>query len=156
MAKKRTAREKRDLPQLPEIKEGPEAWNQAYGGTGMLISTPLDIDKAVREIPKGKLLTMSALRQKLAAAQGADYTCPLTTGIFLRIAAEAAEEERALGQADIAPWWRVVRDDGTANDKLPGKGPLQIELLAEEGIHFAPKPRSGKLVVQSPEAIWEG
>ncbi len=148
MAKKRTAREKRDLPQLPLIKEPPQAWKDAYGGSRMLISTPGDIDRMVKQIPAGKLLTMSSLRQKLAEDQGADYTCPLTTGIFLRIIAEAAEEERALGEEPIAPWWRVVRDDGTANDKLPGKGPLQEDLLREEGISLAPKPRSGKLAVQ--------
>jgi len=65
------------------------------------------VDAVIRKVPRGKLITVGAIRKKLAAEHGADVTCPLTTGIFIRIAAEAAEEARAKGAKRITPYWRV-------------------------------------------------
>ena len=56
----------------------------------------------------------------LARVHGADRTCPLTTGIFLRIVAEAAWEELQAG-ADpgaITPFWRVIAPDSSLARKL--------------------------------------
>jgi alkylated DNA nucleotide flippase Atl1 len=100
----------------------------------MLISTPLEVQQVVRGIRKGRVLTMGELRARLAAQHNADYTCPLTTGIFLRIVAEAAEEERSAGMVRVSPWWRVVRDDGTLNDRLPGGGVDQARRLTADGV----------------------
>jgi hypothetical protein len=49
-------------------------------------------------------------REDLAIAHRADFTCPLTAGIFLRIAAELAWEQHQHGKplAKITPFWRVV------------------------------------------------
>lgn len=153
-SKKKTWIDKRDQILEPEIKHGPDNWNESMGGGGtqMLISTPKIIDETIRHIPEGKLVTMTGLRDSLATQAGADYTCPLTTGIFLRIAAEAAEMEREIGKTDLAPWWRVVRDDGTMNEKMPGKGDLQQRILQAEGHAIVQKPRGKKLMVQDFEA----
>lgn len=152
--KKNTWIDKRDQILEPEIKHGPDNWNESMGGGGtrMLISTPKIIDETIRHIPEGKLVTMSGLRESLATQAGADYTCPLTTGIFLRIAAEAAEMERDMGQTDLAPWWRVIRDDGSMNEKMPGKGHLQHDMLLSEGHAVIHKPRGNKLIVQDYKA----
>lgn len=142
--------EKRDQDLEPEVKFGPDNWNESMGGGGtqMLISTPKMIDETIRHIPSGKLVTMSGLRDSLATQAGADYTCPMTTGIFLRIAAEASEMEREQGKIDLAPWWRVIRDDGTMNEKMPGRGELQEKMLSEEGHSLGTKPRGTKTMVQ--------
>lgn len=105
----------------------------------MLIPTPVAVDEIVRTIPKGEVLTTGRLRQVLAAKNDADYTCPMTTGIFLRIAAEYAEEQRLNGVKKISPYWRVIRDDGSLIDKLPGGISHQAELLSTEGFTFTPK-----------------
>ena len=95
-------------------------------GTGiMLIPTPKLVEELLRRIPKGKLVTVGEIRRRLAADFAADVTCPLTTGIFVRIVAEAAEEDRANGRQRIAPYWRVVKDDGGLNPKFPGGEQLQ-------------------------------
>ncbi|MDP5172563.1 MAG: MGMT family protein [Bacteroidia bacterium] len=153
MSKKKSWIEKRDQDLEPEIKFGPDNWNAAHGGNKMLIATPSVIDETIKKIPAGRLMTMTGLRETLAADHGADYTCPLTTGIFLRIAAEAAEEERSLGKTSPSPWWRVVRDDGAMNEKLPGHGPLQQQFLEEEGHRIVPKARGTTLVVQDFEPL---
>ena len=118
---------------LPRTVPVPPKWQKAHGKGSMLIARPLDVDQLVRGVRKGRLVTVRQIREQLAADHGADVTCPLTTGIFVRIVAEAAEEERAAGRKRIAPWWRVVDEDGRLKPKLPGGGRLQAALLREEG-----------------------
>ena len=87
----------------------------------------------MRTVKKGKLVTPTQLRECLAHAAGADRTCPLTTGIFLRIVAEAAEEKLRQGRKRVTPYWRVVKDDGSLNEKFPGGPAAQARHLREEG-----------------------
>jgi len=108
----------------------------------MLIPKPLDVDALVRQIQRGKLATVDQIRERLARDFGADLTCPLTTGIFLRIAAEAAEEDLQRGERNITPYWRVIKGDGSLNEKLPGGIEAQAARLREEG--HAIEPGEGK------------
>jgi len=111
----------------------------------MLIPTPILINDLIRDIPKGKLATVSELRRKLAADFKADVTCPLTTGIFVRIAGEAAEEDREKGRKRITPYWRVVKDDGTFNPKLPGGVAHQTRILKAERFEVSTSGNSPRL-----------
>jgi hypothetical protein len=133
-------------PATPEIKEAPELWVERYGGNKMLIPTPRIIDAAVRKVPEGSLISNTILRQYLAEQHHADFACPMTTGIFLRIVAEAAEEARAEGKTDITPYWRVVKDDGTLNPKFPGGLEQQSAYLSNEGFKIVPKGRKNLMV----------
>jgi hypothetical protein len=131
-------REKLEKPQQPKLVKVPPKMSRFGKGT-MLIPTPKLVDELIRRIPKGKLVTVSELRRKLAADFAADVTCPLTTGIFVRIAAEAAEEDRANGRRRITPYWRVVKDDGGLNPKFPGGEHLQARWLRSEGLSIVRK-----------------
>jgi hypothetical protein len=62
----------------------------------------------------------------------------LTTGIFLRIAAEAAVEDLRGGKQDITPYWRVIKADGSLNEKFPGGTAAQAARLREEGHSIQP------------------
>ena len=121
--------EKRDTAPKPRVKVLEKPGGRQFPAGAMLIASPLAVQEVVEQIPAGSVLTLSDLREHLALRYSADYTCPLTTGIFLRIVAEAAEEE---GQA--APYWRVVRDDGRLIDKLPGGCAEQARKLMQEGV----------------------
>ena len=79
-------RAKLEKPQEPKLVTIPPKMSRFGEGT-MLIPTPKLVDDLIRKIPKGKLATVSELRRKLASDFKADVTCPLTTGIFVRIAA---------------------------------------------------------------------
>ena len=81
----------------------------------------------------GQVSTLGQIRSRLARWHNADVTCPLVTGIYLRIVAEAAEEDRLEGKTDITPYWRVVRDDGRLNPRFPGGVAAQAFRLKEEG-----------------------
>ena len=46
------------------------------------------------------------MRNDLAIEYGADFTCPMTTGIFLRIVAEYNYENLSKKGTEISPFWR--------------------------------------------------
>ena len=150
MKSKKSWREKLEKPEKPRIETAPEKWAKKYGGYKMLIPTPKLIDKTVRLIPKGKLAAVSQIRSYIAKKFDADFACPLTTGIFLRIVAEAAEEEKRAGKTNITPYWRVIYDDGTLNPKFPGGTDNLKTLLEREGFKIVPKGKK-KLKVEDFE-----
>jgi hypothetical protein len=137
-------REKLDKPQDVKIVKVPPKMSRFGSGT-MLIPTPKVVEEMIRKVPKGKLVTVSELRRKLARDFRTDVTCPLTTGIFLRIAAEAAEEDRANGKKRIAPYWRVIKDDGSMNPKFPGGAAQQTRYLRAEGFAVANKGKTPRV-----------
>jgi hypothetical protein len=123
----------------------PAAIRKHFGQGKMLIPCPLDVDALVHTVTRGRLVTQSELRRKLAEANRADVTCPITTAIFVRISAEAAEEDLRLGKQKVTPYWRVVRHDGTLNEKLS----QQAKRLREEGYVVEQGPRRNTMRVKN-------
>ena len=126
-------RAKLHKPTLPKLVPVPDGMAKRLGHGMMLIPTALEVDAMVRKIPRGQISTIAQIRRRLSQWHNVDVTCPLVTGIFLRIVAEAAEEDRTAGKHDITPWWRVVREDGELNAKFPGGVEEQARRLREEG-----------------------
>lgn len=120
-------------PGLPKVVEGDAKWEKRFGGRRVLVPTPLLVDAEIRKVRKGKLVTVNQIRDKLAKDFKADATCPMTTGIFLRIISEAAEEDLRNGKKRITPYWRVLKSDGGLNPKFPGGVKAQAKRLREEG-----------------------
>ena len=127
--------EKQDHSKIVQI---PARMAGRFGEGTMLIPKPLDVDALIRKAKKGQLITVSEIRSRLARDNNADVTCPITTGIFVRIAAEAAEEELANGKKQVTPYWRVVRADGGLNEKFPGGIKEQSSRLRKEGHSISP------------------
>jgi alkylated DNA nucleotide flippase Atl1 len=126
-------RAKLHKPMSPKLVPVPEGMTMRLGRGMMLIPTALEVDAMIRKIPRGQVSSLSQIRRRLAQWHNIDVTCPLITGILLRIVAEAAEEDRASGRQDITPYWRVVREDGGLNEKFPGGAIAQARRLMEEG-----------------------
>jgi alkylated DNA nucleotide flippase Atl1 len=122
-----------DNPKLPQVTPIPPRMQKRNGTGMMLIPSPREVEAAVRAIPKGSLATYNQIRATLAAQHMVETACPLVTGLFVRIAAEAAEEEAHAGKRRLTPYWRVVKDDGSLNPKFPGGVRRQAERLREEG-----------------------
>jgi hypothetical protein len=126
-------------PGLPKVVSGPASWEKRFGGKRVLVPTPLLVDELIRKVKKGKLITVKQIREQLAKDFDADSTCPLTTGIFIRIAAETAEEDLRNGKKQITPYWRVIgADGGLINPKLPGGVKAQATRLKKEGHKITP------------------
>jgi hypothetical protein len=138
MKARKSWREKMESPNLPKLVAVPPKWRQRYGTGTMLVPSPREVDDLIRKVPRGRLISVSEIRDWLAQMHGANVTCPLTTGIFVWLAAEAAEEAAREGNHRITPYWRVVKDDGTLNPKFPGGVRHQAEMLQAEGHQIAP------------------
>jgi hypothetical protein len=109
-------------------------------GTRILVATPRIVKAYIEQIPPGQEIPVERLRADLAAQYDADASCPIATGIFLRIVAEAALEEHSAGKPvdQITPFWRVVDENSPTAKKLEG-GPAFIHRMRDrEGI--APHP----------------
>ena len=131
-------RQKLERQDHSKIVQIPAAMARRFGTGTMLIPKPLDVDALIRKTKKGKLVTVAEIRSRLARDNKADVACPLTTGIFIRIAAEAAEEDRQNGRKQVTPYWRVVKDDGSLNEKFPGGTKAQSQRLKDAGHSLAP------------------
>lgn len=99
----------------------------------------MEVDEIMRSIPKGKLITINQIREKLAQKHGATIGCPITTGIFASIAARASEERATEGKKDITPYWRTLKEGGVINEKYPGGIEGQKKLLEKEGLKVIQK-----------------
>jgi alkylated DNA nucleotide flippase Atl1 len=134
--KKKTAWEKLKCGKQPKIVED-------YKDGRMLVSTPEEVESFVAKIPAGHVITLSELRNQLAHAHGADLTCAMSTAIFLNVVARAhAERETETGKPGV-PWWRVLRANGSLNDKFPGGAAEQARRLRLEGLdQFQPYGRT--------------
>ena len=120
-------------PEHGKVVDVPPKMQNKFLVGKMLIPKPLDIDALIKQVPRGKLATVIQIRDKLARDANANCCCPLTTGIFLRIVAETAEEDLKRGRKVITPYWRVVRADGSLNERFPGGTQAQAARLQEEG-----------------------
>src|SRR4051794_12414695 len=130
--------EDKDLPKVITVNE---AAAKRWGGRTIAIAAPREIDALMRRVPRGRVTTMSELRAGVAKGHSAESACPITTGIFAWIAAHAAEEARAEGEAEkrLTPYWRTLKKGGELNPKYPGGVPAQERRLAAEGHAFVKK-----------------
>lgn len=117
----------KDMPKIKVIND--EKTIKKYGGTRMFLAPPLYYDKLMRKVPKGKLITAGQIREYLAKENNADFTCPLTAGIFIDIVAWASYQRKE----DITPYWRTLKTNGELNNKYPEGIELQKRLLEEAG-----------------------
>jgi alkylated DNA nucleotide flippase Atl1 len=115
---------------VEEIKGG---MSRKWGTGTVVIPAPVEVDQLMRKVSRGKLTTINEIRQALAVKHNATIGCPMTTGIFAWVAANAAEEQRQLGKTDITPYWRTLKVNGLINEKYPGGMEAQTVLLEQEG-----------------------
>jgi len=137
MAKKKTWKEKLNTDKSLQIKVTEKRFADIPEGSKMLIATPAIINEYVKSIPFGVGTDLPTMRNDLAIEYQADKTCPVTSGIFLRIVSEVAFEDLQAGVDidEVAPFWRIV----DAKSKLAKKLECGIDFLEDmrekEGIN---------------------
>jgi hypothetical protein len=104
-----------------------------WGAGTMVIPAPLEVDAIMKKVRRGNLVTINEIRAILAKKHGADFACPITTGIFAWIAAHAAHEEAAEGKKRVTPYWRTLKSGGELNPKYPGGLASLKRRLRDEG-----------------------
>ncbi len=126
----------KDMPKFQIITD--EKSIKKYGGDRMYFAPPIAYDKIMRRVPYGKLLTVGEIREYFAKRSGADFTEPITAGIFVSIAAWASEQR----ENDKTPYWRTLKANGELNSKYPGGIKAQKEMLEKEGHTIIQKGRT--------------
>ena len=118
------------------VKTNDKDFADIPAGCAFLIATPTIVDKYVRSIPEGKHVLIKQMREDLAAEYHAEYTCPVTAGIFLRIAAENAYEELMKGKSisKITPFWRMIDTKSPSAKKLACGVDFVREMREKEGL----------------------
>ena len=117
----------KDMPKIQRVYD--PATIEKYGGERMYFAPPIDYDRMMKRIPAGMVTTVGAIREYFARQNGADFTEPITAGIFVSIAAWASFQR----DTDKTPYWRTLRAGGELNPKYPGGIEEQKKLLEAEG-----------------------
>lgn len=125
----------KDMPKIQTITDQKSI--EKYGGSRMYFAPPMDYDKVMKRIPYGKVITVGKIREHFAALNGADFTEPITAGIFVSIAAWASHQRTE----DKTPYWRTLKAGGELNAKYPGGVEAQKEMLEAEGHTIVQKGR---------------
>jgi hypothetical protein len=132
--KKKSWQEKlSDSKNLPKVVKIEGKMSTRWGTGTVVIPAPIEVDEIMKKVPKGKLITINQIREILAKKHCATIGCPITTGIFAWIAANAADEIAAKGAKNTTPYWRTLKTGGEINEKYPGGVKLQKKLLEDEG-----------------------
>jgi alkylated DNA nucleotide flippase Atl1 len=118
---------------LPKVVKVTGKMSQRWGTGAMVIPAPREVDALMRQIPKGRVMTINELRTALAKKHKAGFACPITTGIFAWIAAHAAAEAAADGAKRVTPYWRTLKNGGEVNAKYPGGVDELAKHLRDEG-----------------------
>jgi hypothetical protein len=117
----------------------PEVVTDKRLGGRLLLPTPLLVAEAIASVPQGATIRISQLRDRLAQQFGADRTCPLMTGIFVKIIAGAVADDLAQRRKPRWPVWRLVGDDGRLSTTWPLDALYRATLLREEGVRLGRK-----------------
>lgn len=134
VAKKKTWTEKlHDNKDLPKVERITDKMSKRWGTGTVVIPAPMEVNEIMKRVPAGKVITINEIRCALAKKHGATIGCPITTGIFAWVAANAAEEQKQKGEKNTIPYWRTLKTGGEINEKYPGGVEAQKRLLENEG-----------------------
>ena len=117
----------KDMPKFQTITDLKSI--EKYGGDRMYFAPPIDYDRIMKQIPYGKVITVGKIREYFAKKNGADFTEPITAGIFVSIVAWASYQR----EEENTPYWRTLKANGELNEKYPGGIEAQREMLEREG-----------------------
>lgn len=141
-------RDNKDMPKIQILTDRKSI--ERYGGSRMYFAPPGYYDRIMRRVPYGKVITVGKLREYLAGQAGADFTDPITAGIFVSIAAWASHQRAQ----DKSPYWRTLKAGGELNPKYPGGAEAQRARLEAEGHTILQKGRTNlKYYVKDYEAV---
>lgn len=126
----------KDMPKILAVTD--QKIIDRYGGSRMYFAPPIAYDGVMKRVPYGKVITIPQIRAYFARKNSADFTDPMTAGIFVTIAAWASFQREG---EDETPYWRTLKADGELNAKYPGGVEAQRIKLEAEGHMIIAKGR---------------
>jgi len=136
--------DKKGLPKILKLQRNFPCYNAVHSmgveaGEDVVLVNPSEIVEIMKQVPKGKIITIVEICKKIAKKHNVKGCCSLTTGIFIMTAANAAEEAKQQGKLLEIPYWRTLKADGFLNEKYPGGALSQKKLLEQEGFTIIQK-----------------
>jgi alkylated DNA nucleotide flippase Atl1 len=146
--------DKKGLPKILRLEKSFPCYNAVHKmgaevGDRVILANPSEIVEVMKNVPRGKVITIVEICRKIAKKHRVKACCSLTTGIFIMIAANAAEEAMKEGRNLNIPYWRTLKAGGFLNEKYPGGAENHKKLLEDEGFKVIQKGR--KFVVKDYE-----
>jgi len=131
-------RDKKNFPRIVKLEKKFPCYNAVHkmgaeAGDKVVLVNPGEVLEIMKRVPEGKIITIVEICKAIAKKYKVKACCSLTTGIFIMIAANAAEESVAEGKNLNIPYWRTLKADGFLNEKYPGGQSSQKKLLEKEG-----------------------
>jgi hypothetical protein len=122
----------------PKVKHIEKRFSDIEENSDMLVATPKIFEEYINRIPEGQFVDIKLIRKELAKKFKADATCPVTTGLFLRIVAESAYEkyQNGIKIPQLTPFWRVISPTSSLAKKLSFGTEFLIKMQKMEGIEF--------------------
>ena len=148
---KKTWREKLEdkasLPKVLKLEKGFPCYNAVHkmgaeAGDDIVLVNPSEVVEIMKQVPKGKLITIVEICKKIAKQYNVKGCCSLTTGIFIMTAANAAEEVARDGKSLDIPYWRTLKSGGFLNPKYPDGQEAHKRLLEQEGYNVVQKGKN--------------
>jgi len=152
---KKTWQEKlKDKPSFPKVLRLEERFPcykavhkmGAEVGDEIVLVNSSEVLAIMKQIPKGKLITIVEICKKIAGQHDVKACCSLTTGIFIMTAANAVEEASKEGKSLDIPYWRTLKTDGFLNEKYPGGQEAHKRLLEEENFRVIARGKKYQVV----------
>jgi hypothetical protein len=146
--------DKRGYPKILKLEKRFPCYNAVHKmgvevGDEVVLVNPSEVVEIMKDVPKGKLITIVEICKKIAEKHKVKGCCSLTTGIFIMTAANATEEAAKQGKDLGIPYWRTLKANGFLNEKYPGGSEAQKELLEKEGFTVIRKGK--KYAVLDPQ-----
>ncbi len=143
--------DKKNFPKVLQLQKTFPCYNAVHKmgaevGDDVVLANPSEIVALMKQVQKGKLITLVEICKATAKKHHVQACCSLTTGIFIMTAANAAEETVNQGKPLNIPYWRTLKADGSLNEKYPGGALAQKKLLEQEGFTILKKGK--KFVVK--------
>jgi len=123
-------------------------------GDEIVLVNSSEVVAIMKQVPKGKLITIVEICKKIAGQHDVKGCCSLTTGIFIMTAANAVEEASKEGKSLDIPYWRTLKANGFLNEKYPGGQEAHKRLLAGENFRVIARGKRYQ-VVDYEKYLWE-
>jgi hypothetical protein len=139
--------DKASLPKVLKLEKGFPCYNAVHkmgaeAGDDIVLVNPSEVVEIMKQVPKGKLITIVEICKKIAKQHNVKGCCLLTTGIFIMTMANAAEEAARDGKSLDIPYWRTLKSGGFLNPKYPGGQEAYKRLLEQEGYNIVQKGKN--------------
>ena len=140
-------KDKTTLPAIHKLERRFPCYNAVHKmgagvGDDVVPVNPSEVVKIMKQVPKGKLITIVEICKKIAKRHGVPACCSLTTGIFIMTAGNAVEEANREGKSLDIPYWRTLKSGGYLNSKYPGEQEAHKKLLEKEGYRVIQKGKN--------------